>query len=168
MIAIVFDRYGPPEVLHTVGTSRFRRSLKALKRGGAYVRSASGLLSPTLGRAWASLVGARRVILGTARTQAGDLSFLSELVEAGELRPVIDRTYPLGAIAEAHRLAESGHKRGVVVITVASRTAACDRPARAVRRPAPRWGPVRPSGRWRRTGALAGLARPATRCRLNA
>lgn len=106
-------------VLDTVGKSGFWRSLKALKRGGAYVRSASGLLSPTLGRAWASLVGAGRVIQGTARTRAGDLSFLSGLVEAGELRPVIDRTYPLGAIVEAHRLAESGHKRGVVVITVA-------------------------------------------------
>lgn len=106
-------------VLDTVGKSGFWRSLKALKRGGAYVRSASGLLSPTLGRAWASLVGARRVIQGTARTRDGDLSFLSGLVEAGELRPVIDRTYPLGAIVEANRLAESGHKRGVVVITVA-------------------------------------------------
>jgi NADPH:quinone reductase-like Zn-dependent oxidoreductase len=54
-----------------------------------------------------------------ARTRAGDLSFLIELVEAGRLRPVIDRTYPLGSIAEAHRLAESGHKKGAVVITVA-------------------------------------------------
>jgi NADPH:quinone reductase-like Zn-dependent oxidoreductase len=105
-------------VFDTVGKSGFWRSLKALKRGGAYVRSASGFLSPTLGRAWASLVGVRRVIQGTARTRAGDLAFLSGLVAAGELRPVIDRTCPLGAIAEAHRLAESGHKRGVVVITV--------------------------------------------------
>ncbi len=106
-------------VFDTVGKSGFWRSLKALKRGGAYVRSASGLLSPTLGRAWASLVGAKRIIQGTARTRAGDLSFLIELVEAGKLRPVIDRSYPLGAIAEAHRLAESGHKKGAVVIIVA-------------------------------------------------
>jgi NADPH:quinone reductase-like Zn-dependent oxidoreductase len=54
-----------------------------------------------------------------ARTRAGDLEFLIQLVETGELRPVIDRTYPLGAIAEAHRLAESGRKRGAVVIIVA-------------------------------------------------
>jgi NADPH:quinone reductase-like Zn-dependent oxidoreductase len=110
MYDIVFD---------TVGKSGFWRGLKTLKRGGVYVRSASGLLSPTLGRAWASLVGARRVIQGMARTRAGDLSFLIELVQAGKLRPVIDRTYPLAAIAEAHRLAESGHKKGAVVITVA-------------------------------------------------
>ena len=106
-------------VFDTVGKSGFWRSLKTLKRGGVYVRSASGLLSPTLGRAWASLVGAKRVIQGMARTQAGDLSFLIELVQAGKLRPVVDRTYPLAAIAEAHRLAESGHKKGAVVITVA-------------------------------------------------
>jgi NADPH:quinone reductase-like Zn-dependent oxidoreductase len=116
-----FSARGPTYdiVFDTVGKSGFWRSLKALKRGGAYVRSASGLLSPTLGRAWASLVGAGRVIQGMARTRAGDLSFLIELVEAGRLRPVIDRTYPLGSIAEAHRLAESGHKKGAVVITVA-------------------------------------------------
>jgi NADPH:quinone reductase-like Zn-dependent oxidoreductase len=106
-------------VFDTVGKSGFWRSLKALKRGGAYVRSTSGLLSPTLGRAWASLVGAGRVIQGMARTRAGDLSLLIELVETGKLQPVIDRTYPVGAIAEAHRLAESGHKKGAVVIIVA-------------------------------------------------
>jgi NADPH:quinone reductase-like Zn-dependent oxidoreductase len=106
-------------IFDTVGKSGFWRSLKALKRGGAYVRSASGLLSPTLGRGWASLVGAGRVIQGMARTRAGDLSILMELVEAGKLRPVIHRTYPLEDIVEAHRLAESGHKKGSAVIIVA-------------------------------------------------
>jgi len=106
-------------VFDTVGKSGFWRSLHVMKRGGTFVRSASGLLSPTLGRAWASLSGAGRVIQRMARTRAGDLEFLIQLVETGELRPVIDRTYPLGAIAEAHRLAESGRKRGAVVIIVA-------------------------------------------------
>jgi NADPH:quinone reductase-like Zn-dependent oxidoreductase len=53
-----------------------------------------------------------------ARTRAGDLSTLIELVAAGTFRPVIDRTYTLGAIAEAHGFAESGHKKGAVVIIV--------------------------------------------------
>jgi NADPH:quinone reductase-like Zn-dependent oxidoreductase len=47
-----------------------------------------------------------------------DLAFLQELVEAGKLKPVIDRSYSLNEVPEAFRYLEAGHVRGKVVISV--------------------------------------------------
>ena len=73
---------------------------KALKPGGVYLNVH------------------RDAHAGSGQLRSADLLALKELIEAGKLRPVIDRVYPLEQIVEAHRYVDQGHKRGNVVITV--------------------------------------------------
>jgi NADPH:quinone reductase-like Zn-dependent oxidoreductase len=67
---------------------------------------------------WISRTSEKKVLFETASYRAEDYAFLTELIEAGKIKPVIDRRYPLEQTAEAHRYVEAGHKKGNVVIVV--------------------------------------------------
>ena len=95
-------------------------------RGATYdvVFDAVGKLPPSHGRKALKRKGTylnvlRHSVSGAA-IKTGDLLFLKERIEAGTLETVIDRRYPLEELVEAHRYVEKGHKKGHVVITVAS------------------------------------------------
>jgi len=108
-------------IVETVGKAGYSRCLKVLKRGRPLVliTMSGGLLSilgDILRQQWISISGAAKIVGGVTRPAPGDLAFLKGLIEAGELRTVIDRRYSLDQIAEAFRYAEAGHKKGHVVI----------------------------------------------------
>ena len=104
-------------IFDTVNKSSFSSCRSSLKQRGIYLATFP-TLAFLLQMLLTSMIGSRKVIGGEASERAEDLIFLKELVEAGKLKPVIDRRYPLEQIVEAHRYVETGHKKGNVVITV--------------------------------------------------
>jgi NADPH:quinone reductase-like Zn-dependent oxidoreductase len=104
-------------VLETVDKSSFSDCMQVLKENGIYLNVTVPL--PRLEMLREKIIGSRQIMLGEnpPRT-AEDLIFLKELVEAGKLKPVVDRTYPLEQIVEAHRYVDKGHKKGNVAITL--------------------------------------------------
>jgi len=101
-------------IFDAVRKTSFSRCKSSLKQRGVYLT----VDWPLLQALWTSMVGSKRVIVGMARQNPEDLIFLKELIEAGKLKAVIDRRYPLEQIVEAHRYVETGHKKGNVVITM--------------------------------------------------
>jgi NADPH:quinone reductase-like Zn-dependent oxidoreductase len=110
---IIFDAVGKRSFSHCKGS---------LTQTGVYLTTVPSLALP-FQLVGTSLAGGKKVRFATtgirpADEKAEDLAYTTELIEAGELKAVIDRTYPLEQIAEAHRYVAQGHKKGNVVITV--------------------------------------------------
>jgi len=104
-------------IFDVVGKSSFPRSIRSLKQNGIYL-IANPRLSHMVRGAWTSRRSSHNVVFGAASQKTEDLIFLKGLIEAGKIKSVIDRRYPLEQTAEAHRYVETGHKKGNVVITV--------------------------------------------------
>jgi NADPH:quinone reductase-like Zn-dependent oxidoreductase len=109
-------------IFDAVGKSSFSRCKGSLTQRGVYLST-----FPTLAiirqMLWTSMRGGKKAKFAAAGLMQNkdNLNFLKELIEAGKIKSVIDRRYPLEQIAEAHRYVETGHKKGNVVITVHTR-----------------------------------------------
>jgi NADPH:quinone reductase-like Zn-dependent oxidoreductase len=109
-------------IFDTVAKSSFSHCKGSLTRKGIYL-STVATLPLVLQLLWTSMVGSKKAMFAAAgmrpaSVKTKDLAFLKELIEAGKIKSVIDRRYPLEQIVEAHRYVDKGHKKGNVVITV--------------------------------------------------
>jgi NADPH:quinone reductase-like Zn-dependent oxidoreductase len=103
-------------IFDVVGKISFSESKKSITPNGTYL-----LANPVsqMGQAlWTRMRSSTEVKMQTASGTINDLVYLRELIEDGKLTTVIDRTYPLEHIVDAHRYIETGQKKGNLVITV--------------------------------------------------
>lgn len=108
-------------VFDTVGAGSFPAAAPLLAEDGIYVSTlpGAGALSWVVRSAVSALWGdRRRARLVAVRPSGDDLAHLARLVAQGQLRPMIDKVFPLSEIARAHALSEGGHVRGKIVIAV--------------------------------------------------
>jgi len=104
-------------IFDILGKSSFSRCKNSLKPNGRYLL-ASFKMKQLFQMLWTSMLGSKKVICAIAPGSTTDLISVKELIEAGKIKAVIDRCYPLEQAAEAHRYVDKGHKKGNVVITL--------------------------------------------------
>ncbi|MFK7805717.1 MAG: NAD(P)-dependent alcohol dehydrogenase [Anaerolineae bacterium] len=104
-------------VFDSVGKKSFERCVKALKPDGRYLLASPNPRTRIRGRRVSRSSG-KKVIIESVEPTIEDLNYLAGLIEAGTIKVVIDKRYPLEQTAEAHRYVESGQKKGHVIITV--------------------------------------------------
>ncbi len=104
-------------VFDILGKSSFSRCKNSLKQNGRYLL-ASFKMKQLFQMLWTSLISSKKVICAIAPGSTGDLISVKELIEAGKIKSIIDRCYPLEQAAEAHRYVEKGQKTGNVVLTL--------------------------------------------------
>ncbi len=104
-------------IFDVVGKAPYSRALGCLNEDGVYLNGNPTLLRTIRGM-WTNMTSSRRVISETANYSVEDLEHLRELIEAGKVRTIIDRRYPLEEVAEAHRFVENEHKKGNVILLI--------------------------------------------------
>ncbi len=109
-------------IFDAVGKISFSKAKKALKKDGIFLEAGMnlGIISNVL---WTSLFGKKKAKIAATglrppMERTKDLILLKQLLEAGKIKPVIDKTYPIEEIAKAHAYVDKGHKKGNVVIKV--------------------------------------------------
>jgi NADPH:quinone reductase-like Zn-dependent oxidoreductase len=104
-------------IFDVVGTISFSRSERSITPNGTYLL-ANTMRGQMVSGPWKRMTSSKKVVTQTASGTIADLVYLRELIESGKLTTVIDRSYPLEQIVEAHRYVDAGGKKGNLVITV--------------------------------------------------
>lgn len=104
-------------IFDILGKSSFSSCKNALKQKGIYLL-ASFKIKQLFQMLWTSITPGKKVVCTLSSENPKDLIFIKELVEAGKIKSIIDRCYPLEQTAEAHRYIEKGYKTGSVIITM--------------------------------------------------
>ena len=105
-------------IFDTVGKSSFTSCKGSLKKNGVYLVTTGAMLTNYFLTLWTSLVSRKKFIYAMSVEKTEALIFLKELVEAGKVKPIIDRSYSLEQIVEAHEYVDKGHKKGNVVVRI--------------------------------------------------